>query len=154
MKNRDLGKSGLYVSAVGLGCMGMSHAYGAPADKREMSELLAKAIEIGYTFFDTGFRINCSKHDPETIASRYRDLASVCHGFTAHPSFLQVFDRWFHTAIRRIISTIYVKFVKFPSFCKSNSCFYFLSGKLCITETCFRRRFKSGTRNSSCADLY
>lgn len=107
-----------------------------------------------YAFFDTGFRINCSKHDPETFTSRYRDFASVCHRFTAHPSFLQVFDRWFHTAIRRIISTIYVKFVKLPSFCKSNSCFYFLSGKLCIAETCFRRRFKSGTRNSSCADLY
>lgn len=41
------------VSAVGLGCMGMSHAYGAPADKREMTELLADAVEMGYTLFDT-----------------------------------------------------------------------------------------------------
>lgn len=41
------------VSAVGLGCMGMSHAYGAPADKREMANLLADAVEMGYTFFDT-----------------------------------------------------------------------------------------------------
>ncbi|MBM6993094.1 MAG: aldo/keto reductase [Prevotella sp.] len=53
MKYRTLGDSGLTVSAVGLGCMGMSHAYGAPADKREMTELLARAVDMGYTFFDT-----------------------------------------------------------------------------------------------------
>lgn len=52
MKYRTLGKD-LQVSAVGLGCMGMSHAYGAPADKKEMNELLAKAVDMGYTFFDT-----------------------------------------------------------------------------------------------------
>ena len=48
-----MGLSGLRVSAVGLGCMGMSHAYGAPADKEEMTELLSDAVEMGYTFFDT-----------------------------------------------------------------------------------------------------
>ena len=53
MEYRTLGLSGLRVSAVGLGCMGMSHAYGAPADKKEMTELLADAVEMGYTFFDT-----------------------------------------------------------------------------------------------------
>lgn len=53
MKYRTLGLSGLRVSAVGLGCMGMSHAYGAPADKRKMAELLANAVDMGYTFFDT-----------------------------------------------------------------------------------------------------
>lgn len=52
MRYRALG-NGLEVSAVGLGCMGMSHAYGAPADKKEMTELLAKAVDAGYTFFDT-----------------------------------------------------------------------------------------------------
>lgn len=41
------------VSAVGLGCMGMSHAYGEPADEREMTRLLAEAVDMGYTFFDT-----------------------------------------------------------------------------------------------------
>lgn len=51
MQYRTLGKD-LKVSAVGLGCMGMSHAYGAPADKKEMTELLAEAVDIGYTFFD------------------------------------------------------------------------------------------------------
>ena len=53
MRYRTLGTD-LTVSAVGLGCMGMSHAYGAPADKKEMTtELLAQAVDMGYTFFDT-----------------------------------------------------------------------------------------------------
>ena len=52
MEYRTLGKD-LTVSAVGLGCMGMSYAYGAPADKNEMKELIAEAVDIGYTFFDT-----------------------------------------------------------------------------------------------------
>ena len=52
MQYRTLGTD-LTVSAVGLGCMGMSHAYGAPADKKEMTELLARAVDQGYTFFDT-----------------------------------------------------------------------------------------------------
>ncbi len=52
MKYRILGKD-LKVSAVGLGCMGMSHAYGAPADKKEMTKLLSKAVDIGCNFFDT-----------------------------------------------------------------------------------------------------
>ena len=52
MKYRTLGKN-LTVSAVGLGCMGFSHAYGAPADKNEMTELLARAVDFGCTFFDT-----------------------------------------------------------------------------------------------------
>ncbi len=53
MEYRTLGLSGLRVSAVGLGCMGMSHAYGAPPDRKEMSKLLAYAVDMGYTFFDT-----------------------------------------------------------------------------------------------------
>ena len=52
MEHRILG-AGLNVSAVGLGCMGMSHAYGAPADKKEMTGLLLRAVDMGYTFFDT-----------------------------------------------------------------------------------------------------
>ena len=53
MEYRVLGMSGLRVSAIGLGCMGMSHAYGKPADKHEMKELLTYAVDMGYTFFDT-----------------------------------------------------------------------------------------------------
>lgn len=53
MKTRELGKSGLHVSAVGLGCMGMSQAYGTPSNKKEIKELLAYAVDMGYTFFDT-----------------------------------------------------------------------------------------------------
>ena len=53
MEYRTLGLSGLRVSAVGLGCMGMSHGYGLPADKGAMSRLLGDAVEMGYTMFDT-----------------------------------------------------------------------------------------------------
>ncbi|HEY1772705.1 MAG TPA: aldo/keto reductase [Gammaproteobacteria bacterium] len=54
MDKRRLGKSGLEVSALGLGCMGMSYAYGAAApDKKEMVKLLHQAVERGVTFFDT-----------------------------------------------------------------------------------------------------
>lgn len=53
MEYRTLGLSGLRVSAIGLGCMGMSHGYGVPADKKEMMRLLEDAVDMGYTFFDT-----------------------------------------------------------------------------------------------------
>ena len=54
MQKRKLGKSNpLGVSAIGLGCMGMSFGYGPPADKPEMISLLRKAVELGVTFFDT-----------------------------------------------------------------------------------------------------
>lgn len=53
MEYRTLGLSGLRTSAVGLGCMGMSHGYGEPSDKREMERLLADAVDMGYTMFDT-----------------------------------------------------------------------------------------------------
>ena len=53
MQKRKLGKSGLEVSVVGLGCMGMSFSYGPPADKQEMISLLRSAVERGVTFFDT-----------------------------------------------------------------------------------------------------
>jgi aryl-alcohol dehydrogenase-like predicted oxidoreductase len=53
MQKRMLGKSGLEVSALGLGCMGMSASYGAPQDEGEMVSLLHKAVDLGVTFFDT-----------------------------------------------------------------------------------------------------
>ncbi len=53
MKKRTLGKNGLEVSALGLGCMGMSIAYGVPPEKKEMIGLIRKAVERGVTFFDT-----------------------------------------------------------------------------------------------------
>ena len=52
MKKRVLGKD-LTVSAVSLGCMGMTHAYGAPADTKEMTEVLHQAVDMGYLYFDT-----------------------------------------------------------------------------------------------------
>src|SRR5581483_11830222 len=53
MQKRKLGKSNLEVSAIGLGCMGMSFSYGPPKDKREMTALLRAAVDRGVTFFDT-----------------------------------------------------------------------------------------------------
>ena len=53
MQKRKLGKSNLEVSALGLGCMGMSFSYGPPADKQEMIALIRAAVERGVTFFDT-----------------------------------------------------------------------------------------------------
>jgi aryl-alcohol dehydrogenase-like predicted oxidoreductase len=53
MKTRMLGTSGLEVSAVGLGCMGMSYSYGPPKDRPEMIALIRAAVEHGVTFFDT-----------------------------------------------------------------------------------------------------
>lgn len=78
MEYRLLGK-GLSVSAVGLGCMGMSHAYGAPADKKEMTKLLEQAVEMGYTFFDTAevYGTPENPHDNEKLVGLalkpYRD---------------------------------------------------------------------------------
>lgn len=69
MNYRNLGNRGLRVSAIGLGCIGMSHAYGAPADHREMAELLAKAMDMGYDFFDTAevYGTPDNPHDNEEL---------------------------------------------------------------------------------------
>ncbi|MFP3126795.1 aldo/keto reductase [Ectobacillus funiculus] len=53
MQKRKLGKSGLEVSSIGLGCMGMDHAYGKPANRDEMIKLIRKAVELSCNFFDT-----------------------------------------------------------------------------------------------------
>lgn len=86
MKYRTLGKD-LKVSAVGLGCMGMSHAYGPPADKKEMQELLAQAVDLGCTFFDTAEVYGTPEHpyDNEELLGRalgpYRDKVVIATKF-------------------------------------------------------------------------
>ena len=89
MQYRTLG-SNLTVSAVGLGCMGMSHAYGAPADKKEMTELLAQAVDLGYTFFDTAEVYGTPEHphDNEELVGAalkpYRDKIVLATKFGIH----------------------------------------------------------------------
>lgn len=89
MQYRTLG-SDLTVSAVGLGCMGMSHAYGAPADKKEMTELLAQAVDLGYTFFDTAEVYGTPEHphDNEELVGAalkpYRDKIMLATKFGIH----------------------------------------------------------------------
>jgi aryl-alcohol dehydrogenase-like predicted oxidoreductase len=53
VKKRQLGKSGLEVSEIGLGCMGMNFGYGIVTDEHQSIQLIRKAVEIGVTFFDT-----------------------------------------------------------------------------------------------------
>ncbi len=53
MERRKLGRSNLEVSALGLGCMGMSFSYGPPKNKQEMTRLLHAVVERGVTFFDS-----------------------------------------------------------------------------------------------------
>lgn len=89
MQYRTLG-SDLTVSAVGLGCMGMSHAYGAPADKKEMTELLAQAVDLGYTFFDTAEVYGTPEHPHDneelvgTALKPYRDKIVLATKFGIH----------------------------------------------------------------------
>ena len=82
MQYRTLG-SDLPVSAVDLGCMGMSHAYGAPADKKEMTDLLAQAVDLGYTFFDTAevYGTPAHPHDNEELlgAALIPEQDRACH---------------------------------------------------------------------------
>ncbi|MCM1499484.1 MAG: aldo/keto reductase [Clostridium sp.] len=89
MKERTLGKD-LKVSAIGLGCMGMSHAYGAPAAKKEMTELLSHAVDMGYTFFDTAevYGTQENPHDNEELLGKalkpYRDKIVLATKFGIH----------------------------------------------------------------------
>lgn len=89
MKKRILGND-LAVSAVGLGCMGMSHAYGTPADKKEMTRLLAKAVDMGYTFFDTAevYGTPENPHDNEELVGKalkpYRNKIVLATKFGIH----------------------------------------------------------------------
>ena len=89
MKYRTLGRN-LKVSAVGLGCMGMSHAYGAPADKEEMKNLIAQAVDMGYTLFDTAetYGTEQDPHDNEKLVGAalkpYRDKVVISTKFGIH----------------------------------------------------------------------
>jgi aryl-alcohol dehydrogenase-like predicted oxidoreductase len=75
MQKRKLGKSTLEVSAIGLGCMGMSHGYGPAADKQEMVGVIRYAVERGVTFFDTA-----EVYGPFTNEELVGEALSAFHG--------------------------------------------------------------------------
>lgn len=91
MQTRKLGTSGLEVSALGLGCMGMSFSYGPPKDTREMTALLHAAVERGVTFFDTaevyGPFINEELVGAALAPFRDRVVIATKFGFDVRPNF-------------------------------------------------------------------
>ena len=91
MKKRILGKSGLEVSALGLGCMGMSFSYGPAKDKQEMIALLRSAVERGVTFFDTaevyGPYMNEELLGEALLPFRGKVVIATKFGFNLDPKF-------------------------------------------------------------------
>lgn len=87
MEKRILGTTGLEVSALGLGCMGLSHAYGAPTEKNEAVRFIRQAVEMGYTFFDTAeiYGTQDNPYDNEVIVGEalapYRDKVKIATKF-------------------------------------------------------------------------
>ena len=96
MEKRVLGKRGLEVSALGLGCMGMSHAYGPVADKTAMIALIRNAVERGVTFFDTAQVYGPFTNEElvgEALAPfRGRVVIATKFGITIDPNGQQVVD--------------------------------------------------------------
>jgi aryl-alcohol dehydrogenase-like predicted oxidoreductase len=91
MQTRPLGNSGLEVSAIGLGCMGMSFSYGPPKDKQEMTALLHAAIDRGVTFFDTaevyGPYVNEELVGAALAPFRDKVIIATKFGFDVRPGF-------------------------------------------------------------------
>jgi aryl-alcohol dehydrogenase-like predicted oxidoreductase len=91
MQKRKLGKSNLEVSALGLGCMGMSFSYGPPKDKGEMTSLLHAAVERGITFFDTaevyGPFLNEELVGEALVPLRGKVVIATKFGFDLSPDF-------------------------------------------------------------------
>jgi aryl-alcohol dehydrogenase-like predicted oxidoreductase len=91
MQKRTLGNSGLEISALGLGCMGMSFSYGPPKDKKEMATLIRAAVERGITFFDTAEVYGPFLNEElvgEALAPFRKDVAiATKFGFDLSPDF-------------------------------------------------------------------
>ncbi len=90
VKDADAVANAIHVFCQGLGCMGMNHAYGAPADKTEMINLIAQAVDMGYTFFDTAevYGTPDNPHGNEILVGEalkpYRDKIVLATKFGIH----------------------------------------------------------------------
>ena len=93
MKKRKLGNRNLEVSAIGLGCMGMSFSYGPAEDKQEMISVIRAAVERGVTFFDTAEVYGPFSNEElvgEALAPfRKRVVIATKFGFDLDPNFVQ-----------------------------------------------------------------
>jgi len=85
MQMRKLGNSGLEVSAIGLGCMGLSYGYGPATDRQEAIKLIRSAVDRGVTFFDTAeatvrssTRRSWAKRCRRSATSRDRNQVRLC----------------------------------------------------------------------------
>lgn len=90
MQKRKLGNGNLEVSAIGLGCMGMSWSYGPPKDKPEMTALLHAAVDLGVTFFDTA-EVYGPLHNEELVGEalapfRGKVVIATKFGWEANPA--------------------------------------------------------------------
>src|SRR5574341_487498 len=98
MQKRKLGKSNLEVSAIGLGCMGMSYAYGPAGDEQERISLLRSAVERGVTFFDTAEVYGPFTNEElvgEALAPfRQQVVIATKFGIKINPTGQQVVDSW------------------------------------------------------------
>jgi aryl-alcohol dehydrogenase-like predicted oxidoreductase len=96
MQRRKLGKAGPEVSALGLGCMGMSQSYGVPGERKEMVALIRDAVERGVTFFDTariyGPFVNEALVGEALLPVRDRVVIATKFGITPTPDRQQVVD--------------------------------------------------------------
>ena len=81
MQQRELGKSGLHVSAIGLGCMGLSYGYGPATERKAAIELIRKAVERGVTFFDTAEAYGANEELVGEALAPFRDRVVIATKF-------------------------------------------------------------------------